>query len=70
MDKNEDKNDKDKEVNVNLIDSVLRDLKKSESESVKAKIKGKLQTKLEHERAIKQIDVEIQKIIDDFTTGV
>lgn len=69
------KNDDDENVGnkgpeKGLLDSVLADLNKSEKDSVKAKLKDLLKTRLTHEKAIKQVNVEINKLIDDFNNGV
>jgi hypothetical protein len=68
-DDNED-NKGNKGQEKSLLDSVRADLNKSEKDSVKGKLKELLKSRLGHEKAIKQLDVEINKLIDDFQNGV
>ena len=53
-----------------LLASVSNDLRKSEKESIKAKLKEILKKKLEAEKTIRLLDLEARKIVDDFNAGI
>lgn len=53
-----------------LINSVLSDLKKGEKESVKAKLKAIMIKRNEAEKTIRLLDLEADKLVEDFNNGV
>lgn len=53
-----------------LLQSVIGDIKRGQKEKAKAKLKGLLEKKTEHQRSVSQLDVEIQQVLTDFKAGV
>lgn len=53
-----------------LLDQVKQAIEKAEKESVKAKLTELMKKRRESEKAIKLIDVEMQKIVGEFESGV
>lgn len=53
-----------------LLDQVKADIQKSATESVKAQLKKLVSERLEHERSINQLDVQIQDLLDKHKKGV
>ena len=53
-----------------LMEQVQRDLNKSANESAKAALKKLVSTKAEHEKSIRQIDVEIADLLDKHSKGL
>lgn len=53
-----------------LIDQVAKDLAKSDLEGVKAKAKELVKKRREHEKAIRQLDVELSKLVEDHEKGI
>ena len=70
MSKNEVNDDNVQNSSNNLLDQVNAELVKSEREALKAKIRDKAKDRKQHERAIAQIDLEIEKMVRDFDAGV
>jgi len=53
-----------------LIQQVEAELKKAATESVKGKLKDLLKKKMEAEKAVRLIDLEISKVLEDHENGV
>jgi hypothetical protein len=53
-----------------LLQQVEADLKKAATESVKGKLKDLLKKKMEAEKAVRLIDLEISKVLEDHENGV
>lgn len=53
-----------------LLSQVQSDLKKSEREAVKAKLKDILKKRNEAEKTIRVLDLEAKKLVEDFNNGV
>lgn len=53
-----------------LLSQVQVELKKAEREQAKGKLKNILQKRAEAEKTIRLLDLEAQKIVDDFNNGV
>jgi len=58
------------EVTDTLFSQVQVELKKAEREQAKGKLKNILQKRAEAEKTIRLLDLEAQKIVDDFNNGV
>lgn len=66
----EDNTDTNTNTNDSLISQVEGELKKSDRESAKAKLKDILKKKREAEKTIRSLDLEAAKIVDDFNNGL
>jgi transketolase len=53
-----------------LLDQVQGELNKQQREAIKGKLKDKLAKRNEHQKAINQINKEIQDLLDDHEAGV
>lgn len=53
-----------------LISQVEGELRKSERDAVKAKLKDILKKKVEAVRTVRLMDLEMEKIIADFNSGI
>lgn len=53
-----------------LIDQVKNDIKKGEREGVKAKLKEILKKRSEAEKIIRLLNLEANKLVEDFNNGV
>lgn len=70
MGKNEMNDDNVQNSSNSLLEQVTAELVKTEREALKAKIRDKAKDRKQHERAIAQIDLEIDKLVRDFDAGV
>ncbi len=53
-----------------LLTQVTNELKKSERDVAKAKLKTIMQKRLEAEKTIRLLDLEAEKVVRDFNNGV
>lgn len=53
-----------------LMDQVTNDLRKSERDAVKAKLKTIALKRQEAEKTIRLLDLEAKKLVDDFVAGL
>lgn len=53
-----------------MLNQVQNDLKKSEREGVKAKLKAILIKRNEAEKTIRLLDLESRKLVEDFNNGL
>ena len=60
----------DASKSTDLIKQVKNELRKSQLDGIKAKVKDLLKTRGEHEKSIAQLDVEVSKLISDFENGI
>lgn len=54
----------------NIVAKAKAALNKAARESVEAKVKGLFAKRVENEKAIKQIDTEVEQIIADYQAGL
>lgn len=53
-----------------LLTQVTNELKKSERDAAKAKLKTIMQKRLEAEKTIRLLDLEAEKVVKDFNNGI
>jgi hypothetical protein len=57
-------------VDDSLLTQVTNELKKTERDAAKAKLKVIMQKRLEAEKTIRLLDLEAEKVVKDFNNGV